>query len=441
LLGLTAAHYGNEASNLANKAKAEIMLADAKKALADLNHALQLEPHNTSYYARRAQAHTNLGNYASAIEDWNTVLKAHPQEAMAYAERARCNYQIGQELSELAKLLKTGQASLYRDSISQTAKKNAQGKALLAMATGKYQQALDDLGYAIAGAPGEPVFRMRRAQCYEQLGNYSAAYDDYSFLINSNPTPGSHLYLKRANTATQERKYSLARVDVDRAIELDDKAFDAYMLRGDLSLIQNRSQAALLDYYRALTLAPGNPSVQEKITAARLKLPRSRTSAGEWTISQDMLKRDALNAAYQLMAHDQLSQAVLVLADLIKKEPNNLLARRYLAWSCSDLHSPKAAVEQFKIIDRFGTLNPIDLAKYALCLEEIDTDNAPTMFLRAIKADPRNVELREGLCRVYRDLKQYDKCQQAAQEGLAVARDDEQVKTFLDMIKYVQSKR
>jgi tetratricopeptide (TPR) repeat protein len=434
---LTAAHYGNQASNLADKAKVEIMLADAKTALVDLNNALKLEPGNTSFYARRAQAHTNLGDYASAIEDWNTVLKAHPQDAIAYAGRARCKYQTGQELADLAKSL--------------TAKDNAQGKALLAMAIGKYQQALDDLNYLITRAPGKPDLRLLRAQCYENLGDYSAAYHDYSFLIGSTPKPSSDLYLKRAKAAAQERKYNVAKTDLGCAIALDDKAFDAYMLRGDLSLLQNRRQDALLDYNRALTLAPGNLSVKQKIDTVRLKLPQSKTprtgEAGEWTISQDMVKRDPLNAAYQLMVHDQLAQAVLILGDLIKKEPNNLLARRYLAWSCTELQSPEAAIEQFKIIDRFDSLNAIDRAKYDSCLQQIqiqnqtDTDNSPEKLLHAIQADPNNLVLREELCRVYRDLKQYDKCQQAAEEALLVAKDNQQAKFFFDMIKFVHSKK
>jgi predicted Zn-dependent protease len=447
---LTAAHYGNQASNLADKAKVEIMLADAKNALVDLNNALQLEPGNTSFYARRAQAHTNLGDYASAIEDWNTVLKAHPQDAIAHAERARCNYQAGQELADSTKSLKIGptaQAPLYRDSVSQSAKENAQGKTLLATAIGKYQQALDDLNYAIARAPGNFDLRLLRAQCYEQLGDYSAAYDEYSFLIRSTPKPSSDLYLERAKAAAQERKYELAKMDVGRAIALNDKAFDAYMLRGDLSLLQNRSQDAFLDYNRALTLAPGNLSVKQRIDSVRLKLANSKTpptgGAGEWTISQDMVTKDPLKAAYQLMEHDQLAQAVLILTDLIKKEPNNLLARRYLAWSCTELHSPREAIEQFEIIRKFGSLNAIDRQKYDSCLQQISTgtDDSPEKLLSAIQADPNNMKLREQLCRAYLDLKQYHKCEEAAEDALHVAKYDQQSEVFFDMIRYAQARR
>jgi len=92
-------------------------------------------------------------------------------------------------------------------------------------------------------------------------------------------------------------------------------------------------------------------------------------------------------------------------------------------------------------------LNAIDRAKYDSCLQQIqiqnqtDTDNSPEKLLHAIQADPNNLVLREELCRVYRDLKQYDKCQQAAEEALLVAKDNQQAKFFFDMIKFVHSKK
>jgi tetratricopeptide (TPR) repeat protein len=58
-------------------------LKDYKKAIADYNKAIQLQPENATYYKNRGNARNGLGNIKGAEEDWKQAKKMNDEKDAA----------------------------------------------------------------------------------------------------------------------------------------------------------------------------------------------------------------------------------------------------------------------------------------------------------------------------------------------------------------------
>ena len=481
------------ASNLAGKAAVELLLQDAQNALADINAAFKLEPHDRSLFAGRAMAYagSGVGDYQKAIADWTTLLKNSPGDEIAYAERAHAEFQEKQtdkalaDLSRSIKLKPTAQAYYYRGLIHQDQKQTAQAindfstglkyaenathngneivpaegvfkvkstdapflfwaRADAEMSTGKYKEASEDFSKAIKKIPENLILRQKRGACYEKIGDYADAYDDYAFLIQNNPLP--EWYLRRGSALAKQGQYNRANFDFAKAIALKPKYVEAYMARGTAFCDQNIFANAAEDFNTVLKLDPANLEAKQMLAlvSKRKRSAIQNTMPGgpaEWKLSQELLQKDPLNAAYQLMQHGDAPGAIPILIDLIKKDPSNLQARRYLAWDCSDQLKAQMAIEQFKILEQYNQLRPVDFAKYAFALEQAGSKSAPSVYMRAIAANPGDIKLRIGLCRTCVDLDNFNLLEIGAYQGLHVATNEQDREKFRDYLTFAHEKK
>jgi tetratricopeptide (TPR) repeat protein len=415
-----------------------------QRALAEAQVAASARTDDLRFVALHAELLNKSNQFAEALSDYNRLMMdpLWKNRASVIAGRAKANLAVHQAGRVGATVLAASDRALRQLGLSDEEVQHLPAAIRNDIAAARYQKALKELGGLSESERNNTGVVAVRAICHDQLGNFADEYADYSVVITHQPRR-RELYLKRAKAAARERKYALAGADIEHAVALNPKVPDAYVLRGDLSLEQNHYKDALVDYKHAVKLAPADQSIREKLGAVKAKLAATINPIvlpTAWTLPKDLLKNDPLTAAYQLMMHGQTDAAVPVLIALIRREPNNIQARRYLAWCLSDLQSARAAIDQFKALEKLGCLNAVDLEKYAFSLEQIDTPLAPEMYMRAIRANPRNGDLLEGLCRVYRDLKEYNKCVATARQGLRVASNDSQTKTFQDMITYSQQK-
>ena len=58
---------------------------DSAKAIADLSHAIQLDPNNAMFLVQRGFAHGMAGNYAETQADWKSAIKMRPDYGPAYS--------------------------------------------------------------------------------------------------------------------------------------------------------------------------------------------------------------------------------------------------------------------------------------------------------------------------------------------------------------------
>ena len=81
--------------------------------LADLNHALELRPHNAYLLYNRGCIHARRENIRQAIDDFNAALQQEPNLAEAYFNRGICFLNSGDKEKASADLSKAGELGLY----------------------------------------------------------------------------------------------------------------------------------------------------------------------------------------------------------------------------------------------------------------------------------------------------------------------------------------
>jgi Tfp pilus assembly protein PilF len=87
-------------------------------------------------------------------------------------------------------------------------------------------------------------------------------------LISEFPSNAS-LYLARANVEMDITQPDLALIDVERAIALDPKAPEAFVLRGDIHLRLKKKALAQQDYLRALKAGASQAEVRAKLQKSK----------------------------------------------------------------------------------------------------------------------------------------------------------------------------
>ena len=81
--------------------------------LADLNHALDLRPHNAYLFYNRGCVHARRDNLRQAIDDFTAAIQYEPNMAEAYFNRGICHLNNGDQEKANADLSKAGELGLY----------------------------------------------------------------------------------------------------------------------------------------------------------------------------------------------------------------------------------------------------------------------------------------------------------------------------------------
>jgi tetratricopeptide (TPR) repeat protein len=81
--------------------------------LADLNHALAIDPDNACLLYNRGTLYAQKQEYAKAIEDFTRALKGEPSMAEAYFNRGLCALYRQQTEAGIADLSKAGELGIY----------------------------------------------------------------------------------------------------------------------------------------------------------------------------------------------------------------------------------------------------------------------------------------------------------------------------------------
>jgi tetratricopeptide (TPR) repeat protein len=190
-------------------------LKDPKRALADFNEAIRLNPTNAWFFIRRANLYlgnVGLNDYDRALADFTEVIQLRPD--LGY------NYRAGVYVRK-----------------------------------GDYDRAVADYDQAVRFKPKDTLLLEYRADAYvgkKDFGGAIAAYDD---LIKLDPTR-AHSLQGRGHAYYEKGDYDRAISDYDQAIALAQTGLlfyylgQAYAEKGDLS-------RAVADYDRAVKIDPG----------------------------------------------------------------------------------------------------------------------------------------------------------------------------------------
>jgi tetratricopeptide (TPR) repeat protein len=72
------------------------LLGEYQKAIADCDKAIQLDPNDSFAYARRGASYWLLGEYQKAIADCDKAIQLDPNDSFAYARRGTSYWKLGE---------------------------------------------------------------------------------------------------------------------------------------------------------------------------------------------------------------------------------------------------------------------------------------------------------------------------------------------------------
>ena len=237
-----------------NMANAFRKLGDLDQAVAQLDHALRLEPGLAHLYRLRARLQLQRNEPERALGDFNQAIER---------ETSNSTYRVD-DLVDRGRLLLRGKKhdeALASFNAALTLRpdhleaRRFQAEALFHL--GRFAEVVEVFDrYLDAGKPSESVYR-GRGLARAELGRYPGAIEDFTKALELKPTSAVQAYRGWMHLAVDAPKMALR--DFELAIELDPRNGDAYSGRGFVHVSQGRHREAARDAAEAIRLGPSSP--------------------------------------------------------------------------------------------------------------------------------------------------------------------------------------
>ena len=98
----------------------------------------------------------------------------------------------------------------------------------------------------------------------QKEGKFREALEVINKLLVENPDDAT-LYVARADVEREMEHVELALVDLEQAIRLSPSLIDAYLLRGDIYLLQKKKGLAKTDFEKAISLGVPQSDLYERL--------------------------------------------------------------------------------------------------------------------------------------------------------------------------------
>jgi tetratricopeptide (TPR) repeat protein len=299
---------GRPAATLLRRAKAWEALKDTRKALADFDEAVKLQPDAAKVIAGRGSLEMRMGMDKEALDDLTRAVRMAPRDAEILV--ARASFYSRKEKVQLA--LQDYDAAIEADPAAGEAY-NGRG-ALRANAFGDLDKALLDVLKAVDLSPRDPGFRFnlgmlrlknrmylksieafdasldlkgpaarileRRAEAKFQLGDHVGAKLDIESALEKDPKNPS-LYDTLGYIRLRAREYEQAVRDLSQALHLDDTMATAYLHRGRAYGALGQLRNALADLRRSSDLDKRSKEVWTDLCQVRRLMKEPKDAVGD----------------------------------------------------------------------------------------------------------------------------------------------------------------
>lgn len=430
-------HDPKDASAYAERGNIQYQLHNTAAAVDDLTKSLNIKPTSRAYFYR-GLVHRDAKDIAGAINDFHQALKIDPNNAQVH-ETLGYTYSMqgdfGKAVSEFDTALLNQPGQRSNDFLKTYAQAN--------METGHHAKATKAYGEVLAKAPDDRAIRQLHALCAERAGEFSKAYDDYTYLIDKDPN-NAELHVQRAKVSVSQRKFDLANADFERAIAISPRYLDTYYYRALAYADQNMYDNALLDLTHVLKEQPNNALVKHKYgEIAREKASHTiaikDSPSTPVHVAKVSLTGNPLTDGYNQMSAGDLTGAIKSFSEAIKKNPGDLSARRYLAYTFLNDGQNAQAAAQFKALDSLQALTPDEELKYAkACKDANNISQAAIIYERHLKKIPNDINTRISLAQMYSDANAHARAQQVCMDGMMATTnkaDYQKLKQFLVTLK------
>lgn len=204
-----------------------------ERAEADFTAALGLAPVDPALYVERGYFYMRRMRYADALTDFMAGARMEPRKPIYPYAIGRVHAAMGEYARAIAS---------YTDAIRHDGQ---DARALLA-----------------------------RAEAKVNLDRYAEARIDYDRALHSalrGPTDRFYAFLGRGYTALMLQNYDGAIADFDRALEIDQNAFNAIVWRAFANEKRGRTDLAIADYERAVAYDPADATTRTSLQRLRSK--------------------------------------------------------------------------------------------------------------------------------------------------------------------------
>lgn len=233
--------------------------------LTDLKSALALNPTSLSCTDMLAKVSYKIGDLDASEQNYQVILRDNPMNydalyGLAKVEAKRKNFDKAAEYADKAVKLFTAEPQVYinradvlcmmeqyepaaQDLISALSVGNDNGKALAAlvdMSNSHYDAVMEALGNSIDKAPRVGMFYYVRSQIAVKHLHYGQALKDLNSIITNKLYDYSGIYYSAAQCQFELTKYDDALASVNKAIEMDAKQLDYYVLKAKIVLYQGK---------------------------------------------------------------------------------------------------------------------------------------------------------------------------------------------------------
>jgi tetratricopeptide (TPR) repeat protein len=251
----TAADYENR--GFARQAK-----GDLDGAIADYNHALELDPNDAVASYRRGLAHQAKQDWTDAEADYSQVLSLNPENADAFSNRGFVKQAQGDLDGALADY---AQALLINPKIP----KAYYNEGLIKVQKNELDAAIEAYDKALDLDPNMAIAYYNRGNAKNTEGNLDGAIGDYTQALALDPKIAL-AYCNRGFARQSKGDLDGALADYAQALALDPKMGVAYYNRGLIREQQGDLNGAASDSSEALSLDPNNAQAYCNRGLARL---------------------------------------------------------------------------------------------------------------------------------------------------------------------------
>lgn len=179
------------------------------------NQAIQAKPYLAQPYFLRAIAKLNLEDYSGAEADASTAVRLNPYLTDAWEVRGVARQNLGRN-----------------------------------------RQAVDDYSEALKLLPRNRQLLFNKAMALCDMEEFGEAKETFDELLRYYPG-FDNAYLGRARMELEQADTVAALSDIDKALQINDKALNAYIMRADIAISsQGDFERALSDIDRAIKLQP-----------------------------------------------------------------------------------------------------------------------------------------------------------------------------------------
>ncbi len=233
----------------AYRGEAHFLNRNLPNALADYDHAIQLNPDSqASAYAGRGGIHALTGDLERALADFDRAIQINPDFAVAYSNRGGVYRVIGDLDRALADL---DQAIKLKPDFSGA----YVNRAAVQCARGDYDRCLGDYNQAIRLNSTFAGSYLGRGITYMDRGDLNRALADFDRAIRLDPKLAG-AYANRGVVYQRTNDPKRAEADFDQLVTVDRNSAEAYRIRADHRAQTGDLQGAFADWDRAIELRP-----------------------------------------------------------------------------------------------------------------------------------------------------------------------------------------